>query len=36
MHIFLLGLPFVQNFYLAIGAMYLFIPIMGRAGAGKL
>lgn len=35
MHIFLLGLPFVQNFYLAIGAFYLFIPIMGRAGAGS-
>ncbi|KAJ8960218.1 hypothetical protein NQ318_003942 [Aromia moschata] len=33
MHIFLVGLPFVQCFYLIIGALYLFIPIMGRAGA---
>lgn len=30
-----LGLPFVQAFYLLIGALYLFIPIMGRAGAGN-
>lgn len=29
-----MGLPFVQCFYLLIGALYLFIPIMGRAGAG--
>lgn len=30
-----MGLPFVQCFYLIIGALYLFIPIMGRAGAGS-
>ncbi|KAF7284418.1 hypothetical protein GWI33_022202 [Rhynchophorus ferrugineus] len=35
MHIFVIGLPFVQNFYLIIGALYLFIPIMGRAGSGS-
>ncbi|XP_066142542.1 endoplasmic reticulum metallopeptidase 1-like isoform X2 [Euwallacea fornicatus] len=35
MHVFLIGLPFVQDFYLVIGALYLFIPIMGRAGAGS-
>ncbi|XP_012284730.1 endoplasmic reticulum metallopeptidase 1 isoform X2 [Orussus abietinus] len=29
-----LTLPYVQSFYLAIGALYLFTPIMGRAGAG--
>lgn len=26
-------LPYIQSFYLAIGALYLFIPIMGRAGS---
>lgn len=35
LHIFMVGLPFVQNFYLIIGAMYLFIPVMGRAGSGS-
>ncbi|KAH1007293.1 hypothetical protein HUJ04_004549 [Dendroctonus ponderosae] len=35
LHIFTVGLPFVQDFYLMIGALYLFIPIMGRAGAGS-
>ncbi|XP_015836953.1 endoplasmic reticulum metallopeptidase 1 isoform X4 [Tribolium castaneum] len=35
MHIGMVGLPFVQCFYLIIGALYLFIPIMGRAGAGS-
>ncbi|CAG9762031.1 unnamed protein product [Ceutorhynchus assimilis] len=35
LHIFLIGLPFVQNFYLIIGALYLFIPVLGRAGSGK-
>lgn len=34
-HIFILGLPFVQCFYLIIDALYLFIPIMGRAGGGS-
>lgn len=29
-----MGLPFVQCFYLLIGALYLFIPVMGRIGAG--
>lgn len=29
-----LCLPYIQTFYLAIGALSLFIPIMGRAGAG--
>ncbi|XP_060528863.1 endoplasmic reticulum metallopeptidase 1-like [Cylas formicarius] len=35
LHILVVGLPFVQSFYLIIGALYLFIPIMGRAGAGS-
>ncbi|CAH1998298.1 unnamed protein product [Acanthoscelides obtectus] len=35
LHISVMGLPFVQCFYLMIGALYLFIPIMGRAGAGS-
>ncbi|RZB38929.1 endoplasmic reticulum metallopeptidase 1-like, partial [Asbolus verrucosus] len=35
LHIGMVGLPFVQCFYLIIGALYLFIPIMGRAGAGS-
>ncbi|XP_034180983.1 endoplasmic reticulum metallopeptidase 1 [Osmia lignaria lignaria] len=26
-------LPYIQSFYLVIGALYLFIPIMGRAGS---
>lgn len=30
-----MGLPFVQCFYLLIGALYLFIPIMGRIGAAN-
>ncbi|XP_074112477.1 endoplasmic reticulum metallopeptidase 1 [Cotesia typhae] len=30
----ILSLPYMQSFYLAIGALYLFIPIMGRLGAG--
>lgn len=30
----ILCLPYIQTFYLAIGALSLFIPIMGRAGAG--
>ncbi|XP_063977133.1 endoplasmic reticulum metallopeptidase 1-like [Diachasmimorpha longicaudata] len=29
----ILSLPYIQSFYLAIGALYLFIPIMGRSGA---
>ncbi|XP_066598785.1 endoplasmic reticulum metallopeptidase 1-like [Prorops nasuta] len=28
-----LCLPYIQSFYLAIGALYLFIPIMGRFGS---
>lgn len=28
-----LSLPYTQSFYLALGALYLFIPIMGRSGA---
>lgn len=35
LHISVFGLPFVQCFYLIIGALYLFIPIMGRAGSGS-
>ncbi|KAL1493675.1 hypothetical protein ABEB36_009373 [Hypothenemus hampei] len=35
LHILTMGLPFVQDFYLMIGALYLFIPIMGRAGSGS-
>ncbi|KAK2579325.1 hypothetical protein KPH14_008277 [Odynerus spinipes] len=31
-HIGMLSLPYIQSFYLAIGALYLFIPIMGRSG----
>lgn len=30
-----LSLPFIQSFYLTLGAFYLFIPIMGRSGAGN-
>ena len=26
-------LPYIQSFYLVIGALYLFIPIMGRSGS---
>lgn len=25
-------IPYMQSFYLVIGALYLFIPIMGRSG----
>lgn len=28
-----LSLPYMQSFYLSIGALYLFIPLMGRAGS---
>ncbi|XP_022910899.1 endoplasmic reticulum metallopeptidase 1-like [Onthophagus taurus] len=35
LHIGVMGLPFVQSFYLFVCALYLFIPIMGRAGAGN-
>lgn len=35
LHIGVMGLPFVQGFYLTISALYLFIPIMGRAGAAS-
>ncbi|KAG7189889.1 hypothetical protein KM043_006060 [Ampulex compressa] len=31
-HLGTLSLPFVQSFYLTIGALYLFIPVMGRFG----
>ncbi|XP_043681354.1 endoplasmic reticulum metallopeptidase 1-like isoform X3 [Vespula pensylvanica] len=31
-HIGMLTLPYMQSFYLTIGALYLFIPIMGRSG----
>lgn len=34
-HIGAMGLPFVQCFYLIIGALYLFVPVMGRIGAGN-
>lgn len=34
LHIAVMGLPFVQSYYLILGALYLFIPIMGRAGGG--
>lgn len=32
LHIGMLGLPFVQSLYLLMGALYLFVPIMGRTG----
>ncbi|KAL3286357.1 hypothetical protein HHI36_000864 [Cryptolaemus montrouzieri] len=35
LHIGVMGLPFVQGFYLTISALYLFIPLTGRAGAGS-
>ncbi|CAH1181734.1 unnamed protein product [Phyllotreta striolata] len=35
LHISVFGLPFVQCFYLSLGALYLFVPIMGRAGSGS-
>lgn len=35
MHIAVVGLPFVQCFYLILSALYLFVPIMGRSGAGN-
>ncbi|XP_076761618.1 endoplasmic reticulum metallopeptidase 1 [Xylocopa sonorina] len=28
-----MSLPYIQSFYLVIGALYLFIPIMGRSGS---
>lgn len=31
-HLGMLSLPYIQSFYLTIGALYLFIPIMGRSG----
>ncbi|XP_058797320.1 endoplasmic reticulum metallopeptidase 1-like [Phymastichus coffea] len=31
-HMGTLSLPYIQSFYLSIGALYLFIPLMGRAG----
>ncbi|XP_025831142.1 endoplasmic reticulum metallopeptidase 1 isoform X2 [Agrilus planipennis] len=34
-HIGIMGLPFTQSVYLLLGAMYLFVPIMGRAGAAN-
>ncbi|XP_012263393.2 endoplasmic reticulum metallopeptidase 1-like [Athalia rosae] len=33
-HMGVISLPYIQSFYLALGALYLFIPIMGRSGAG--
>lgn len=35
LHIGVVGLPFTQSFYLMLGALYLFIPIMGRSGSGN-
>ncbi|XP_032686558.1 endoplasmic reticulum metallopeptidase 1-like isoform X1 [Odontomachus brunneus] len=32
-HLIILSLSYIQSFYLAIGALYLFIPIMGRTGS---
>ncbi|EFN89465.1 Endoplasmic reticulum metallopeptidase 1, partial [Harpegnathos saltator] len=32
-HLGILSLSYIQSFYLAIGALYLFIPIMGRIGS---
>ncbi|XP_011497152.1 PREDICTED: endoplasmic reticulum metallopeptidase 1-like [Ceratosolen solmsi marchali] len=32
-HMATLSLPYVQSFYLSVGALYLFIPLMGRVGA---
>lgn len=34
-YVLILGLPFIQSFYLILSALYLFIPIMGRSGAGN-
>ncbi|EZA53278.1 Endoplasmic reticulum metallopeptidase [Ooceraea biroi] len=31
-HLGTLSLSYIQSFYLAVGALYLFIPIMGRSG----
>lgn len=33
LHCFLIGIPFIQTFYLNLGAIYMFIPIMGRIGS---
>ncbi|XP_046630569.1 endoplasmic reticulum metallopeptidase 1-like isoform X1 [Neodiprion virginianus] len=33
-HMGVISLPYIQSFYLTLGALYLFIPIMGRSGAG--
>ncbi|KAK4885667.1 hypothetical protein RN001_001938 [Aquatica leii] len=33
LYIGIMGLPFVQSIYLLMGALYLCLPIMGRAGA---
>lgn len=35
LHVGTVGLPFTQSFYLMLGALYLFIPIMGRSGSGN-
>lgn len=35
MHIAVMALPFVQSCYLILGALYLFVPIMGRSGGGN-
>lgn len=32
-HLGILTVPYVQSFYLTVGAFYLFIPLMGRSGA---
>lgn len=32
-HIILIGIPFLQSYYLALGAIEMFLPIMGRAGS---
>lgn len=31
-HLGSLSLSYIQSFYLALGALYLFVPIMGRIG----
>lgn len=33
LHCLLIGIPFIQTFYLNLGATYMFIPIMGRIGS---
>lgn len=35
LHITCNSLAFVQSVYLTVGALYLFVPIMGRVGAGN-